>query len=134
MIQFPKLVQEAHGCEQPRAIRTYVNTDDDKTHALFRVYLPAFDVTLNVPMPVKVICYHLATMQTPGFAPDLPWEHVEHFISKYELRVVDAIAFSLAAYHAQPADVQTYLIKRFATQLEIARSLAEQWWTNIQNI
>lgn len=134
MIKFPKLVQEAHGCEPPRVVRTYVETDDAREVSTFRIHLPDFDATLTVPMPTRVICYHLAVTQESKFHPGLPWEHAEHFIANYELRAVDAIAFALAGYHAQPAAVQNYLIQRFGPQLEVARSLAEQWWTNIQNV
>ena len=118
----------AHGCAMPTVTSTYVGWEDRTL--LYDVCLVDWQVTVRVPMPDLGVLIHLSLLHT-SFAPELPREHAEFYIDRYQVRAMEALSFALADFDEQPADVQRHLVDRFGPMLDDARAAGAKYWGEV---
>ena len=126
--EYVKLLEEAHGCEMPEARSTWVGWPGRILE--YDVRLPSWDVTICVPMPDLAVLMHLSVLHA-AFRPELPREHAEFYIDRYQVRACDALSFALVTFDEQESPVRTHLRQRFGPMLGVARDGAARWWARV---
>ena len=125
---YMKLLGEAHGCKMPDVASTYVGCDTETYY--YDVHLTDWGVTVRVPMPALSVLLRLHNLH-PAFVPELPWEHAEFYIHRYQVRVESVLSYALAAFDGQREDVRRHLVERFGPTLPTARNKASLLWLEL---